>query len=94
MDWNEVYVDTHNPSNVQHPTVDEAIAMGKDDYDCVSCHYPHHIQEELQAGSILASTPPYGPTVTTWAFMVLAGVSLITSVCVLGVSLSGGKKRN
>lgn len=42
----------------------------------------------------MASSPPYGPTVTTWAFMVVAGISLITSVCVVGVSLSGRKKRN
>lgn len=79
---------------MQHPTVDEAAVMGKSDLDCSACHYPHNIQEELQAGSIMASSPPYGPTVTTWAFMVVAGISLIASVCVLGVSPSGRKKRN
>lgn len=88
------WADQYNVGNEQHPTVDESAAMGKSELDCKTCHYPHRIQEELQAGSIIASTPPYEPTVTTWAFMVAAGLSLITSVCVVGVSLSGKKSRN
>ncbi len=95
IDWNELFVETHNPSNVQHPTVDEAIAMGKDDYECAQCHYPHNIQEELRAGSIIAATPPYVPNLSTWAFMIAAGIVLITGICAVGVSLSlrGGSNK-
>jgi hypothetical protein len=85
--------DPYNSANVQHPTVDEAAAMGKSDLDCHSCHYPQHIQEELQAGSIMASTPPYGPSLTAWAFMVVAGISLITGISVIGVLLSVRKRK-
>jgi hypothetical protein len=85
--------DPHNAGNLQHPTEDEAAAMGKSDLDCRSCHYPQHIQEVLQAGSITAPTPPLGPNLTAWAFMIVAGICVITSVCAVGVSLSGKKKR-
>lgn len=70
----------HNRANIQHPTWDEADAMGKSDLDCGACHYPHNIQEELLAGSIAAPSPILEPTLRTWALMIVAVTSLITGV--------------
>jgi hypothetical protein len=80
-------VDPHNPANVNHPSEKEASAMGKSDLDCRACHYQHNIQEELQAGSITSVSPPLEPRPTTWALMVVAVVSLVTSVSGLVVTL-------
>lgn len=84
---------THNPDNIAHPNVTEAAAVGKDLLNCSACHYPHNIQEELQAGSITAPPPPPEPTLTTWALMAVAGVSLITGISVIGVLLSVRKRK-
>jgi hypothetical protein len=83
----------HNRANVQHPTWDEAAAMGKSDLDCGACHYPHNIQEELLAGSIAAPPPTLEPTLTTWALTLVAVISLITGVSVILVLLSVRKRK-
>jgi hypothetical protein len=83
----------HNGANAQHPTWDEAAAIGKSDLDCGACHYPHNITEELLAGSIAAPSPILEPTLTTWALTVVAVISLITGVSVILVLLSVRKRK-
>jgi hypothetical protein len=80
---------THNPANVDHPTPEEATAMGKDIMSCDSCHYKHDIQQELSTGGV-APPPPASalPAATTLALMIVAGVSLITGVSMIAVLFS------
>lgn len=90
--FNDISDDTHNSGNVQHPTWEEAAAMGKSDLDCGACHYPHNITKELLAGSITNPSPAPEPLLTIWASMIGAGVSLITGVSVIAVLFSIRKR--
>jgi hypothetical protein len=87
------YLPPHNRANIQHPTWDEAAAMGKSDLDCGACHYPHNIQEELLAGSIAAPSPNLEPTLTTWVLTIVAVITLITSFSIILVLLSVRKRK-
>jgi hypothetical protein len=89
---------TRTPANQYHPNETEATAVGKDLLDCSSCHYKHDILAELASGTV--SAPPanstggigMAPSVTVWAPMVGAGVSLITGISMIAVLLSTRKK--
>jgi hypothetical protein len=85
---------THNSEDIAHPTVDEAAAMGKSEITCNSCHYPFNLQEELQAGSIMAPTPSNEPTFAAWALMLISGISLIAGVSIIGVLFSTRKHKS
>jgi hypothetical protein len=90
---------THNPDNLYHPTAQEAAAVGKDILNCTSCHYPHDIIAELASGSLTPPPPSNGstvssgvgliaPSITIWAPMIGAGVSLITGISMIAVLFS------